>query len=155
MQIIKLEELWKNAPDANLEDLEKPGVDDAPQPVLVKYDDAYQYQNIYGPLVKLEADFDEKLKEAQVCSRFRSWWTILLVVEEREVDEFECGFVVLVVLWKLKTGIKRNLTRTHHTPHSADSRQCHCPLGYGSEQEAHSLFLLQQALGVRAAPCSR
>eukprot|EP00850_Spirogloea_muscicola_P023677 SM000376S13709 [mRNA] locus=s376:7270:15934:- [translate_table: standard] len=41
-QINKLEELWKSAPDATLEDLEKPGVDDEPQPVALRYEDAYQ-----------------------------------------------------------------------------------------------------------------
>ena len=33
---------------------------------LFRYEDAYQYQNIFGPLVKLEADYDKKLKESQV-----------------------------------------------------------------------------------------
>ena len=33
----------------------------------IRYEDAYQYQNILGPLVKLEADYDKKIKEAQVC----------------------------------------------------------------------------------------
>ena len=52
-------------PEAMLEDLEKPGVDEEPQQVLLRYEDAYQYQNIFGPLVKLEADYDKKLKESQ------------------------------------------------------------------------------------------
>ena len=33
---------------------------------ISRYEDAYQYQNIFGPLVKLEADYDKKLKESQV-----------------------------------------------------------------------------------------
>ena len=41
-QINKVEELWKTNPDATLEDLEKPGVDDEPQPVALKYEEAYQ-----------------------------------------------------------------------------------------------------------------
>lgn len=41
-QINKVEELWKTNPDATLEDLEKPGVDDEPQIVVLKYEDAYQ-----------------------------------------------------------------------------------------------------------------
>ena len=49
-----------------MEDLEKPGVDEETQHVLLRYEDAYQYQNIFGPLVKLEADYDKKLKESQV-----------------------------------------------------------------------------------------
>ncbi|GAA5932881.1 uncharacterized protein JCM15063_002230 [Sporobolomyces koalae] len=64
-QINKLEELWRDNAQATLEDLEKPGVDDEPQPILLRYEDAYQYQNIFGPLVKIEADYDKRLKEAQ------------------------------------------------------------------------------------------
>ena len=56
----------KDNPTATLEDLEKPGVDEEPQHVLLRYEDAYQYQNIFGPLVKLEADYDNNLKESQV-----------------------------------------------------------------------------------------
>ncbi|KAK7944619.1 hypothetical protein WMY93_000347 [Mugilogobius chulae] len=70
-QINKLEELWKENPSATLEDLEKPGVDEEPQHVLLRYEDAYQYQNIFGPLVKLEADYDKKLKESQIWRRDR------------------------------------------------------------------------------------
>lgn len=37
IQMNKLEELWKDNPDATLEDLEKPGVDDVPEQVLLRY----------------------------------------------------------------------------------------------------------------------
>ncbi len=40
-------------------------MDEDPQQVLLRYQDGYQYQNIFGPLVKLEADYDKKLKESQ------------------------------------------------------------------------------------------
>ncbi|KXT02804.1 hypothetical protein AC578_5396 [Pseudocercospora eumusae] len=64
--IAKLEEMWKDNSNATIQDLEKSaGVDDEPAPVLLRYDDAYQYQNVFGPLVKIEADYDRKLKEAQ------------------------------------------------------------------------------------------
>jgi len=64
--IAKLEEMWKDNANATIQDLEKAaGIDDEPAPVLLKYDDAYQYQNVFGPLVKIEADYDRKLKEAQ------------------------------------------------------------------------------------------
>ncbi|KAJ0025025.1 hypothetical protein Pint_07299 [Pistacia integerrima] len=56
-QINKVEELWKTNPDATIEDLEKPGVDDEPQPVALKYEDPCQYQNVFAPLIKLEADY--------------------------------------------------------------------------------------------------
>ncbi|KAI7742476.1 hypothetical protein M8C21_007637, partial [Ambrosia artemisiifolia] len=58
-QINKVEELWKTNLDATLEDLEKPGVDDEPQPVAIKYEDAYQYQNVFSPRIKLEAEYDK------------------------------------------------------------------------------------------------
>lgn len=31
--------------------------------------DAYQYQNIFGPLVKMEADHDKAMREGQVTSK--------------------------------------------------------------------------------------
>ncbi|KAI9680308.1 MAG: hypothetical protein M1829_001194 [Trizodia sp. TS-e1964] len=64
--IAKLEELWKDNANATVADLGKgAGIDDEPAPVLLRYDDAYQYQNVFGPLVKIEADYDRKLKESQ------------------------------------------------------------------------------------------
>jgi len=35
-QINKLEDLWRDNANATLDDLEKPGVDDEPQPVLLR-----------------------------------------------------------------------------------------------------------------------
>ena len=99
-QINKLEELWKDNPEAKLEDLEKPGVDEEPQQVMLRYvafqfycmmylitlqwfrlyarryEDAYQYQNIFGPLVKLEADYDKKLKESQTQDNIVVRWDV-------------------------------------------------------------------------------
>ena len=59
-----------------MEDLEKPGVDEEPQQVLLRYEDAYQYQNIFGPLVKLEADYDKKLKESQTQDNIVVRWDV-------------------------------------------------------------------------------
>ncbi|KAH9769914.1 Regulator of nonsense transcripts 1-like [Citrus sinensis] len=75
-QINKVEELWKTNPDATLEDLEKPGVDDEPQPVALKYEDAYQYQNVFAPLIKLEADYDKMMKESQSKDNVTIRWDI-------------------------------------------------------------------------------
>lgn len=63
-------------PEAKLEDLEKPGIDEEPAMVMLRYEDAYQYQNIFGPLVKLEADYDKKLKEAQTQENIVVHWDI-------------------------------------------------------------------------------
>lgn len=75
-QINKLEDLWKENSKATLQDLEKPGIDDEPVPVLLKYEDAYQYQNIFGPLVKIEADYDKKVKESQTQDGIVVRWDI-------------------------------------------------------------------------------
>lgn len=64
-QINTLEELWREHPEATLEDLERPGVDEEAQPTLLHYEDGYHYQNVLAPLVKLEAEYDRKLKENQ------------------------------------------------------------------------------------------
>ncbi|CAG8677849.1 7906_t:CDS:2, partial [Paraglomus occultum] len=40
------------------------------------YEDAYQYQNIFGPLVKMEADYDKKLKESQTQDDIVVRWDI-------------------------------------------------------------------------------
>jgi regulator of nonsense transcripts 1 len=41
-----------------------------------RYVDAYQYQNIFGPLVKIEADYDKRLKESQTESDISIRWDI-------------------------------------------------------------------------------
>lgn len=75
-QINKLEELWKKSPDAQLEDLDKPGVDDEPTSVMLRYDDAYQYQHIFAPLVKMESDYDKKVKESQTQEGVTVRWDV-------------------------------------------------------------------------------
>ena len=66
--------IGQEKPEAKLEDLEKPGVDEEPAQVMLRYEDAYQYQNIFGPLVKLEADYDKRLKEAQTQENISVHW---------------------------------------------------------------------------------
>lgn len=44
--------------------------------VLCRYEDGYQYQNIFGPLVKMEADYDKKLKESQTQDNIEVRWDI-------------------------------------------------------------------------------
>ncbi|KAF8559842.1 ATP dependent helicase [Imleria badia] len=75
-QINRLEDLWRENANATLEDLEKPGVDDEPQSILMRYEDAYQYQNIFGPLVKIEADYDKRLKESQTQTDITVRWDL-------------------------------------------------------------------------------
>ena len=64
-QINKLEEMWKENAEATLEDIDKPGIDEDVGEVQLRYEDAYQYQNVFGPLVKMEADYDRRARESQ------------------------------------------------------------------------------------------
>ena len=65
-QITKLEDLWKDSPNADFEDLDKKAEEENEvRRVTVRYEDGYNYQNVFGPLVKLEADYDKKVKESQ------------------------------------------------------------------------------------------
>jgi len=75
-QLVKLEELWKTKPEATLEDLDQPGTEDELASVLLMYDDAYQYQNIFGPLVKYEADTDKLMKEQQTKEDLVVHWDV-------------------------------------------------------------------------------
>ncbi|KAA0170315.1 hypothetical protein FNF28_01543 [Cafeteria roenbergensis] len=69
-QLLALEELWRENADASLHDLLAAGegglaVTDAPGDVLLRYEDAYHYQNVLAPLVELEASEDRRLKEGR------------------------------------------------------------------------------------------
>ncbi len=75
-QINKLEELWKSDPQAKIDDLEKPGVDDEPLPVQFLYEDAYHYQTVLNPLVKLEAEYDKRMKESQTKDQINVRWDV-------------------------------------------------------------------------------
>jgi regulator of nonsense transcripts 1 len=44
--------------------------------VKSRYEDAYQYQNIFAPLVKMEADDDKKLKESQTQGDIEVRWDL-------------------------------------------------------------------------------
>lgn len=75
-QINKLEELWKENIDATFQDLERPGIDTEPVQVILRYEDGYQYQNIFSPLVMLEAEYDKKLKESQTQEGIEVRWDV-------------------------------------------------------------------------------
>ncbi|KAJ3110729.1 ATP-dependent helicase NAM7 [Phlyctochytrium bullatum] len=77
-QVIDIEAVWKTNEEATLDDLEKGvlGEQDEPTPVMLRYEDAYQYQNIFAPLVALEAEHDRKLKESQTQESVVVRWDI-------------------------------------------------------------------------------
>lgn len=59
-----------------MQDLEKPGIDSEPAHVLLRYDDGYQYEKTFGPLVRLEADYDKKLKESATQENIEVRWDV-------------------------------------------------------------------------------
>jgi regulator of nonsense transcripts 1 len=75
-QITTLEELWKNDTSASVVDLQKPGIDEEPQPVLLRYENGMAYYGIFGPLVGMEADYNKKLKESQTQENITVRWDI-------------------------------------------------------------------------------
>jgi regulator of nonsense transcripts 1 len=62
-KINKLEEMWKENPEATLFDLERPGPEETYTTVQpdMRFEDGYNYQNIIAPLVQLEAEEDKKM----------------------------------------------------------------------------------------------
>lgn len=97
----KLEEMWKSDPTATIADLDKTtAVDDYIERAPLKFDDPYQYQNIYGPLVKLESDYDKKLKEAQSEDNLTVKWDVALNNKHTvafRLQKIESGEVKLAV----------------------------------------------------------
>lgn len=56
--------------------MEKPGTDEEPQHVLLRYEDGFQYESVFRPLIKLEADYDKKLKESQTHENVDIRWDV-------------------------------------------------------------------------------
>ncbi len=82
-QINKLEEMWKVNPEAALEDLERPGVDDDVSPVMLQYDDAYKYQNIFGPLVKVRHLLQFSIRCLLMSLLVEYRWRLITIVMSR------------------------------------------------------------------------
>ncbi|KAH8849432.1 Regulator of nonsense transcripts 1 [Schistosoma japonicum] len=77
-QINRLEEMWKENPQAAVEDLEKPGADNEVNPVLLRYEHSQQYRDVFTPLVELEADYDKKIKESLKLENVSVRWETAL-----------------------------------------------------------------------------
>ena len=75
-QATALEDLWKSDPTATIDDVEKRDKDAEPQPVALRYADAYQYQNVFGPLIAIEADYDKSQKESQHMGNVSVRWDV-------------------------------------------------------------------------------
>jgi len=56
----------KNNPEVKFEDLNQNGKKKKLREVLLRYEDGYEYLDVFLPLIKEEADHDKKIKESQV-----------------------------------------------------------------------------------------
>ncbi|PVH14378.1 uncharacterized protein CXQ87_002511 [Candidozyma duobushaemuli] len=75
-QITKLEAQWRVNRDATIEDIDRVDAEaDELMPVLLRYQDAYQYQNAFAPLVEAEAICDKNLKESQALEHISVTWS--------------------------------------------------------------------------------
>ncbi|CAL9735877.1 ATP-dependent helicase Nam7p [Monosporozyma servazzii] len=77
-QISKLEAKWRSNKDATINDIDAPEEQEEIPPLLLRYQDAYEYQRSYGPLIKLEADYDKQLKESQALEHISVVWSLAL-----------------------------------------------------------------------------
>lgn len=75
-QMTKLEEVWRNNPKATIEDLDKPDLEQSIPHVVLRYEDGYEYQRCFGPLVMYEAEYDRKQKEAQTQTNVSVTWDL-------------------------------------------------------------------------------
>jgi regulator of nonsense transcripts 1 len=73
----RLEEAWKTNPLATLESIESDqGSEEDITPTLLRYEDAFHYQNLFGPLVQLEAEYDKKVKESSTQTGIVVKWDV-------------------------------------------------------------------------------
>lgn len=76
-QINKLEDAWKEGnTNATLLELEQPGVEEEVEPMLLRYEDGYNYQNIIAPLINLEAEYDRSMKESRCYENVSIRWQV-------------------------------------------------------------------------------
>lgn len=73
--IIKIEDAWREKPQAKLEDLDALA-EVEPEPVKIQYTSDVEYATIFDALIKLEAEYDKKLKEAQRQENVSVKWDV-------------------------------------------------------------------------------
>ena len=77
-QLAKLEEAWKVNPHATIESVEAEGQagEDVLAPLPIRYEDAFHYQNLFGPLVQLEAEYDKRVKDSSTQHNITVRWDV-------------------------------------------------------------------------------
>ncbi|KAJ4949750.1 hypothetical protein NE237_000038 [Protea cynaroides] len=72
--------------------------------VALKYEDAYQYQNVFATLVKLEADYDKMMKESQSKDNVTLRWDIGLNKKRIECFVFQKVAIIFLRLLVISKG---------------------------------------------------
>jgi regulator of nonsense transcripts 1 len=76
-QIIKLESQWRLNREATIEDIENtPAENEEVLPILMRYNDAFQYQRSFAPLINMESQYDKNLKESQALEHISVKWAL-------------------------------------------------------------------------------
>lgn len=78
-QIKDLESKWRQQTRSSNDNQSDQGDDQSQQevlPILMRYNDAYQYQRSFAPLIKFEGDHDRALKESQALERIQVRWSL-------------------------------------------------------------------------------
>ncbi|KAM3179369.1 hypothetical protein ACTXT7_000673 [Hymenolepis weldensis] len=77
-QINRLEEMWRDNPEADVADIEKPGVEKEADPVLLRYNNAQHYISTFIPLIQLEEQYDRRMKESIRMEKVAVRWEVAL-----------------------------------------------------------------------------
>ena len=90
-EITRMEEMWKQDPNKQLGDLDDPMAGKREvevENVVLRYEDAYEYQSIFAPLVKLEAEYDKEAKQNQTQHDIAIRWDISLTKKRTAIFMF-------------------------------------------------------------------
>ncbi|KAJ2735917.1 ATP-dependent RNA helicase [Coemansia sp. BCRC 34962] len=113
-QIRSFEEMWVRSSGSMVGDAVAPEAETEAQKVLLRYEDAYQYQSIFGPLVKIEADYDRRMKESQTEDNITVRWDTGLNRRKLayfQLPKYEMGEVRLAIGDELQLSYSDSLFR--------------------------------------------
>ncbi|PFH31973.1 RNA helicase (UPF2 interacting domain) protein [Besnoitia besnoiti] len=73
-QLQRLEELWQKNPQATLEELSQTKEEEVLPSVKLVYEDGFDYQRTFAPLVQAEADYDKQMRDGQKLVKVKLRW---------------------------------------------------------------------------------
>ncbi|WFD03012.1 ATP-dependent RNA helicase [Malassezia obtusa] len=75
-EIALLEDIWRENERATIADLQTTQVEEELPPTQHSYQDGFEYQRIFSPLIAAEAEYDRKLRESQVQTGVVVRWDV-------------------------------------------------------------------------------